>query len=358
MHIKTIVVLVIYLALSIRVTADTQGCPDVEQCWTTQDIIDSRIDVHAQKAIISMLNRGGIDAKHAGSMLCAVKRGQLDGIYLPDQQVPALRAINDGGWWSMIPQGKLSECYGQSSTEEPLIVFRKEIKNDMESVILALNDSWNSCNINISAGICYSETISRPSDPIVSIPGHGSLQVTVLWISKAVERAKVSIQIGSGVTEDRITDSRGRANFQLLPGEWNIKVTAGSNSSVGNELSEPNYEFFREDSIKIQSEKYHLKVINFSVPTSGIEKCTSKTMDGAFRWAQDICMIESVGPGILCSGRIPDPDSDRRCSQSIAEYYENCVPNLISESASSMDCVSGSTTQILNKYRSWPGRIR
>jgi len=134
-----------------------------EACWRTEDIIDDRIDVHAQYALMRMFSRGGQQASDASAILSAVKSSQLEGVYLPDEGVPALRARAAGSnWWEMIPPGKLATCYKQPEDRVPLITFRKTIKDDRDMVAEALSLAWAECAIPASPPRCYTPTIEKP----------------------------------------------------------------------------------------------------------------------------------------------------------------------------------------------------
>jgi hypothetical protein len=68
-------------------------------------VIDSRIDVHAQYALLRMAKGDPGARADAAGMLAAVKSGRLAGIYKEDQRVPALRARGLGlGWWQLVPR--------------------------------------------------------------------------------------------------------------------------------------------------------------------------------------------------------------------------------------------------------------
>lgn len=132
-------------------------------CWTTEDVIDDRIDHHAQSAMLRMFAGGGERAKEASQMLCAVKTHELDGIFLPDQRVPVRRAqAADSGWWLIIPTAAPSTCYKQPPEQPPLIAFKKQIKDDRDLVATALSEAWKACGITPSAPRCYNATISKP----------------------------------------------------------------------------------------------------------------------------------------------------------------------------------------------------
>ncbi len=134
------------------------------QCWTTGDVIDNRIDHHAQSAMMGMLERGGAEAADASAILCAVKRGQLEGVYLPSQKVPALRAKSAGSqYWLIIPKGRDSACYTQPPDRSPLIAFRDQIKTQKPRVATALRSAWTECGIEPTAPRCYIVTIHKPA---------------------------------------------------------------------------------------------------------------------------------------------------------------------------------------------------
>src|SRR3982750_1979770 len=64
---------------------------------TSAGVIDARIDVFAQRALLRMAKSPDPAARaDASQMLGAVKSGRLAGIYKEDEQVPALRARRVG----------------------------------------------------------------------------------------------------------------------------------------------------------------------------------------------------------------------------------------------------------------------
>lgn len=132
-------------------------------CWTTQDVIDGRIDHHAQSAMMEMFSKGGKAAANASAILSAVKSGDIDGVYLPDQGVPAKRAQRaKSSWWTMIPEGALSTCFKGPEGSRPLIVFRKRIKDNRELTAQALSTAWENCELPSAPTKCYVETIKKP----------------------------------------------------------------------------------------------------------------------------------------------------------------------------------------------------
>jgi hypothetical protein len=163
-------------------------------CWTTEDVLQSEIDHHAQSAMFRMFARGDGAAADASAMLCAVRNGQLEGIYLPDQGVPALRARDAGSsWWLMIPEGELATCFKEPTSRPPLIAFKKQIKDDRDTVSNALSSAWRSCNLDITGARCYVPTISRPADQESEDTGQLIVEIRDLADNPYVGMATVAV---------------------------------------------------------------------------------------------------------------------------------------------------------------------
>ena len=161
-------VLTVAAVLMISPVVMAQDCPVAPakggHCWTTEDVLSSQIDHHAQSALFNMFARGGNTATEASAILCALKSGKLAGVYLPDQGIPAQRARKAGSnWWEMIPAGAHATCYAKPAGQPPLIAFRKQIKDNRDFVARALSSAWKSCRIPSAAPRCYIPTISRPA---------------------------------------------------------------------------------------------------------------------------------------------------------------------------------------------------
>jgi hypothetical protein len=118
--------------------------------YTVCDFIHPRIDVEAQYALYGLLNRGPAGRAAALSMLGAVRRGDtmpngpdvLWGIFQENQQVPAMRTRNSGGWWNLIPKGVDAVC-GVGSP--PIIAFRRSIAKNHFALGSALLSVWPTC---------------------------------------------------------------------------------------------------------------------------------------------------------------------------------------------------------------------
>ena len=97
-------------------------------------VINSNIDVKAQKALLQMLNSGvQSDVVAAETLIDWVELGFLAGIFQPDQYVPAQAAKNRGGWWTMLTGGKRARVFCERPTSLPVLIFRKDL--DRESLI-------------------------------------------------------------------------------------------------------------------------------------------------------------------------------------------------------------------------------
>jgi len=114
---------------------------------TQAGVIDARIDVFAQKALLRMANGPDPAARaDASQMLGAVKAGALAGIYKEDEQVPALRARKLGSsWWLVIPKGEDAVLFlGAAPGEAPLIDFRDSVRSNAARLDPALRKAWAS----------------------------------------------------------------------------------------------------------------------------------------------------------------------------------------------------------------------
>ncbi|MFP5287624.1 MAG: hypothetical protein ACLGI9_17950, partial [Thermoanaerobaculia bacterium] len=114
---------------------------EVPGVLSTNDFIDPRIDVDAQRALISMASSSNLARINAAfNILALVKDGTLAGIYKPDQRVPALLVRSRGGnWWETIRPGTNSRllCH---SLGRALLVFRKNLsREELIGVLTALD---------------------------------------------------------------------------------------------------------------------------------------------------------------------------------------------------------------------------
>jgi hypothetical protein len=125
------------------------GAPEGEVASTgPEGVIDARIDVHAQYALLRMAKGEPGARADAAGLLAAVKSGRLAGLYKEDQQVPALRARALGkGWWQLIPPGEDAAVVLDPASPTggaPLIAFRDGIRSNSARLDPALRRAWAS----------------------------------------------------------------------------------------------------------------------------------------------------------------------------------------------------------------------
>lgn len=133
--------------------------------WTTGDVIDPRIDVQAQFALMRMFAGEPSESRVASSVLAATKEGALAGVYREDQRAPALRArALGGGWWDLVPRGRSGVCVTGPGEEPPLIAMRRGAERDPEAYDRALAEAWAECGLPAAPPRPYVETLPpRPT---------------------------------------------------------------------------------------------------------------------------------------------------------------------------------------------------
>lgn len=109
-----------------------------------KQVIDSRIDVHAQYSLMRMSKNPATSAD-ASAILAAVKGGRIGGIYKEDQQVPTLLAKSlSRGWWEVIPKHADAAIVQnpKNRSAPPIVVFRSSIRQDASRLDKALQRAW------------------------------------------------------------------------------------------------------------------------------------------------------------------------------------------------------------------------
>ncbi len=140
------------------------------QCvWHTSDIMDQRIDVSAQKRLMSMMSRGGEERRDASAMIGAVKEETLAGILLGPRKAVSDRAKRltpPQGWWQLIPQGELGTCWKEPKGESPMILYRDKIRTqNVDPSVLdhTLRTQWKQCGLPTPTPACsYLVDIVKP----------------------------------------------------------------------------------------------------------------------------------------------------------------------------------------------------
>jgi hypothetical protein len=121
-----------------------------------KDLIDPRIDFHAQEALYRMFKGDPGVRAAAAQIFAAVKSGQLGGIYAENQLIPATRAQRMGlGWWQLIPKGD-DVAFVRDATNPsaaPIIIFRQQMRSVPARIDQAL-------------GMIWSRLRARPQEPV------------------------------------------------------------------------------------------------------------------------------------------------------------------------------------------------
>ena len=133
--------------------------------WTTQDILDSRIDEFAQYALMRMFNGQANEKIIASSILGKVKSNELAGVYVVDQVQAAKRAIEVGmTWWTILPEGNSAVCIVNPESKIPMIVFSKEVRSKPNSLDENLVSAWQQCGLALTSFPGYIRNIP-PKQP-------------------------------------------------------------------------------------------------------------------------------------------------------------------------------------------------
>ncbi|MBV1861552.1 MAG: hypothetical protein KUG77_24250 [Nannocystaceae bacterium] len=141
---------------------------------TAQQLIRNDIDVHAQYSLRRMSLQGGEPAVIANLVFNSVVGGEIEGIYIANQGVPALRAkALETVWWELIPKGATSACVDGPSPRMPLMVFRDALRSNPAGLDLALTNAWNACPNppNAVSGFPEPSFASRPPAGLVLAAG-------------------------------------------------------------------------------------------------------------------------------------------------------------------------------------------
>lgn len=96
-----------------------------------QRVRRDNIDVKAQRALMRMLQSENLtDRVAAGTILDWVNEFRIQGIFQPDQKIPALAARSQRiGWWQLL-EGKRARMICHSSSSVPILIFKKDLDQD------------------------------------------------------------------------------------------------------------------------------------------------------------------------------------------------------------------------------------
>lgn len=113
--------------------------------WNDYQVIRDNIDVHAQKALLRMIHSGDSEKMvMAGDLLnwAEGKNGTIEGIFIVDQKVPALRARDIGSaWWLLVPKDSII-LMDKPVSRAPLLAMPKKIVPHPSKVDQAMVHGW------------------------------------------------------------------------------------------------------------------------------------------------------------------------------------------------------------------------
>jgi V8-like Glu-specific endopeptidase len=129
---------------SARALDELQEEVPLHRALTARDVMDPRIDVPAQYALMRLSKRSPAERAAAAAMLDAVRSGRLAGIYKEDQRVPALRAQGMGrGWWQLLRLGQdATIVVDRNPAVAPILIFRNAVRSNPARLDPALLAVW------------------------------------------------------------------------------------------------------------------------------------------------------------------------------------------------------------------------
>lgn len=215
--------------------------------WTTQDVIDDRIDVQAQYALMRMFVGEPDERADASYILESVKAGWIAGIYQEDQQVPALRAQSLGfGWWEILPKKSDAQpyetetivngtCMTEPSEESPIVVVRRDTEANPPVYDMTLRNAWYMCGVPPVASVRSYKVTLPAKQPAVketacvtpSYAEHSDLLVRVTQEGAIAEGFSVEVlNVAEHISHMTETDEHGVVHFSgITPGQ--VVVGAG-----------------------------------------------------------------------------------------------------------------------------------
>jgi hypothetical protein len=212
--------------------------------WTTQDVIDPRIDVQAQYALMRMF-RGddSLEQTIASHVLTAIKSGELGGIYQENQQAAALRAQSVGyGWWQILPPAAQQPrvdgiCMTEPADRPPILVMRREAEKNPAAYDEAMQDAWYACGLPATPVRSYVTTLpDKEPEPTLTecpLPSSQSTLTVKVITEEDWPPPSVSLLSEGQPVDHQMTDDGGVVEF-FPPGEgfYVVSATQGAISGV------------------------------------------------------------------------------------------------------------------------------
>jgi outer membrane protein OmpA-like peptidoglycan-associated protein len=151
------------------------------ESFSNYDVIDARIDVGAQKALIRMKGNPATSGD-AASMLAAVKSGQLAGIYGDDLRAAAQLAARRGTVrWKLVPPGRVAALIREPDpSRPPTIIFRTQYRGDRQRLDPALVAAWRGFLGGLYAAAIEESEMEAFTGPNVKQTGAGKVSALAL----------------------------------------------------------------------------------------------------------------------------------------------------------------------------------
>lgn len=252
--------LAIVTACSAVALAQTPAVPNLAP-WRTEDLLDERLDVDAQYALMRLFRGTADQVALASDVLAALKSGALAGIHRVDRRAVAARAQALGkGWWDVIPADRQILCWREPASalgagRPPMIVYRRGLAGGPPLYAL-IESAAIGCGLASTPPRIFVETFDRsppkaraeaadpstppqaqveelhpppPSTPVEpSGGGFIHVSVTVVARSKRLGGAKVAYrELPTGAVSSTIADVDGLCDFELERGQnYELSVEA------------------------------------------------------------------------------------------------------------------------------------
>lgn len=170
--------------------------------FSNYDVIDSRIDVSAQKALIRMRGNPATSGD-AAAMLAAVKGGRLAGIYGDDLLAAAQLAARLGTVrWKLVPPGQVAVLIREPNpAAPPTIIFRESARGNPAQLDPALLAAWRSFGAT-TPGTGRGRVMEHPRFGYIWVQGAGTTPLPGVGVARQRAPARSSSAEYTVIGED------------------------------------------------------------------------------------------------------------------------------------------------------------
>lgn len=297
--------------------------------WTTQDVIDSRIDVAAQYALMRMLAGDPQERIVGSNILSAVKEGALGGVYQEDQQVPALRAQASGyGWWQILPKPAAGHsidgvCMTDPASKPPVLVMRKKAESNPIVYDLALQGAWYACGLPPAPVRPYTKTLPNKQPAAKSTRCPTPTDGTQLMVSTGdgVAGVKVSVQApGAAYSASAITDGTGLAYFTLPGAGQYLVISGGLPGATSPQVA-------RSKTVEALAQCFNYTDFDLgkSPPVNPCSTPEIKEANAQCNTAYTDVLVGACGARVGPGGMIQGTELEGQCAAQALKHYNACM---------------------------------